>query len=389
MTTGNGNSGSTIKDELKDMVLEDVVEISVVAMFFVQSIGQASVKDVDDKITDIHGAVNEHILHQSMEGLRARGLLSYARGTSKDGSSIKMYKTTKVKWSQPPEVAHIKNLLPALLATPEAQGVINALNDAEESGKGGTKKAKSRLGYTEYYDLRATFITKTPIIGSQPNSPYLDKLIGKCPYPCPKTEKGQAILRFWRDEASGAVVIPSDTISGWLRTGLRYGFGLSDAVAQYVGVSDAHIMPTSLGQMSLPIIDPRTRQGLGINSYEVLSKGTEFTISFRLPKKGLIEPIKFVAWLAAYVPRPIRGLSPARGKRFGKLELVDYKILGISSSIESALAAVVDDIQDDRAIKIHSEMLSKAKQFGMSFRGKDGKDGADDSDFEFDEDVED
>jgi len=366
MSGGNANGG--IKDELKEIELKGVTEISILALFFIQSLGVASVEDIDKRITEIHGAVNEHILHQALEGLRARGLLSYVRGTNSGGASIKMYKTTKVKWSQPPEVAHVTNLLPALLATEEAQGIINILNGAEASGKGGTKKAKGKLGYTEYYELAVTFITKTPIIGSQPSSPYLDALVKKSPYPYPAMDKGQSILRFWRDEETSAVVISSDTISGWLRTGLRYAFGLSDTVAHYCAVSEAIIMPKSLGQMSLPVIDPTTRRGLGINTYEVLNKGTEFVINFRLPKKGLTDPTKFVAWLTAYVPRPIRGLSPARGKRFGRLEVVDYKILGDSSTIENALNAISGDLQDPRALRIHTELLAKAKQFHMSFK---------------------
>lgn len=380
---GNGNGSSSIKDELKDMILEDVVEISIVAMFFVQSLGVASVKDVDDKITAFHGAVNEHVLLQAMEGLRARGLLSYTRGTTKGGASIKQYKTAKVKWAASPEVAHIKSLLPALTATPEAQSIIDALNGAEETGKGGTKKAKSRLGYTKYCDVSVTFITKQPLIGSQPESPYLNALVEKSPYPYPRMEKGQAILRFWRDELTSAVVLTSDAISGWLRTGLRVGFGLSDVVAQYVAVSEAIIMPTSLGQLSLPIIDPQTRKGLGISTHEVLSRGTEFTIDFRIPKKGLADPTTFVSWLISYAPRPIRGISPARGKRFGKLEVIDYKIGGDSTIVENALNSIANDISDPRAVKLHTAMLAKAKQFKTIFKS-DGEDDDADTDIEAD-----
>lgn len=382
-TDGNGNGNGGILSELKDLELEDLVEVSVLSMFFVQKLGKASMEDVDLKIKAIGGIINEHVLEQALEGLRARGLLSYARGKNKAGANVQMYKTTKVKWAQPPEVAHVKDLLPALVATEEAKEIIDALNASEESGKDGTKKAKSRLGYTDYYELYVRFKMKQPMIGSQPSSPYLEKLVKKSPFRYPPYEKGQNILRFWRD-SDGTIMIPSDVIAGWLRTGIRHGFGLSDAAANYISVDDVHIqmkdMPEhGIDQVSFPIIDAATRKGLGLGTYEILDKGTEFDCHFRIPKKGIGEWQKFVAWLISYAPKPIRGLSPARGRRFGKLEVVDYKYLGESQSIESALSAVEDVLDDPRAKKLHVEFMAKAKQYGMSF--KDGKGGnADEAD---------
>lgn len=384
MTTGNGSgNGSSkagvadvnngIKAELSAMELRDVVEVSVLSMFFVQKLGKASMEDVFGKIKDIGGVVNEHLLEQALEGLRARGLLSYARGKNKTGESIQMYKTTKVKWAQPPEVAHIADLLPALVATEEAKDIIDVLNAREEKGDG-TKKSKTRLGYTDYYELSVTFVTKNPMLGSQPHSPYLQGIVKKSPFPYPAEEKGQNILRFWRDEKSGAVVIPSDVIGGWLRTGMRKHFGLGDVAANYISVDDVHIMPEKLDQVALPIIDQQTRKGLGIGNYELLPKGTEFTIFFGVPKKGISDPMKFVSWLIAYAPKPIRGLSPARGKRFGKLEVVAYNIIGESKSITNALTAVENDLEDPRAKKLHAEAFARAKQYDMSFReGKGGE----------------
>lgn len=380
MTAANGNGNGGVRSDLKNVeVVKDLVEVSILCMFFVQKLGKASAEDVDRKIKEVHGQVNEHLLDQALEGLRARNLLSYARGGNKEGHNIQMYKTTKVKWSQNLEMAHISDLLPALIATEEAKEIIDILNNSEESGKDGVKKVKTKLGYTDYYELLVHFIAKNPILGSQPVSQYLNDLVKKSPYPYPPIEKGQNILRFWRDATTGAVVIPSDVTGGWLRTGLRVGFGLSDSVANYVSVDDIHIMPNKekgemVKQVSLPIIDAQTRKGLGIGTYELLDKGTEFSVHFRIPKKGLAEPMKFVSWLVAYAPKPVRGLSPARGKRFGKLEVTGYKLIGESSDISSMLDAVEDDLQDPRAKKLHLELTAKAKQYNMSF--KDGKGGS-------------
>lgn len=368
----NGNGKTDIKTDLKEFELKDLVEISVVTMFFVQKLGKASMAQIDEKIKAVHGQVNEGLLEQALEGLRGRGLLSYARGKGQDGANIQMYKTTKIKWAQPPEVAHMADLLPALVATEEAKTIIDLLNDSEESGDG-TKKAKTRLGYTDYHELWVRFRMKNPMVGSQPPSPFLETLVKRSTYKYPSIDKGQTILRFCRTE-TGDVLIPSDVTSGWIRTGLRQGLGLSDAAANYVALGDVVIKPAFLDQVSLPIIDQSTRKGLGLGTYEVLGAGNEFTLDFRVPKKGIADPMKFVMWLTAYVPRPIRGLSPARGKRFGKLEVVDYKILGESSNIATSLSAIEKDIEDPRAQKIFADLFAKATQYNMSF--KEGKGGA-------------
>lgn len=381
MSGSNGNGNTGIRAELKGMELKNLVEVSVLCLFFIQKLGKASLQDVDEKLKGIEGVVNEHLLEQALESLRARGLLSYARGKDAAGNSIQMYKTTKVKWAQPPEVAHISDLLPALVSTEEAKDIIDLLNVSEESGKDGTKKAKTKLGYTDYYDMRVDFITKNPMLGSQPSSPYLENLVKLSTYPYPKIEKGQSILRFWRDEETGAIVIPSDVVGGWLRTGIREGFGLSEAAAAYVSVDDIHIIPKRIDQVPLPIIDAQTRKGLGIGTYELLPKGTEFSIHFRVPQKGVGEPMKFLAWLVQYAPKPTRGLSPARGKRFGKLEVIGYQLFGECAVVENTLNAVENDISDPRAKKIHAEMMAKAKQYTMNFKAGKGTtiDAVDDS----------
>lgn len=360
------SSNGNIVEDLREIELKEgnIAELSILALFFVQHIGKASVDDVYQHIIKIHGNTNEHTLQQAMEGLRARGLLSYARGSNKLGESIQVYKTSKIKWASPPEVAHVSNLLSSLLTTEEGRSIVSLLNEAET--KEGVKKAKNRLGYTDYYELQVRFMLKTPILGSQPDCPYLRNLVSKSPYPYPPYEKGQSILRFWRDDETGAIMIPSDVIHGWLRTGLRVGFGLADSACHYVAVDDVLINPTHVGQVSLPVIS--MNKGIGINTYEVLPKKTEFTVYFRIPEKGIADPMTFVSWLAAYVPRPIRGLSPARGRRFGKMEVVDYKLLGKSSNIANALEAVSSTLTDPRAIEINTKLSAYARQFNSSFK---------------------
>jgi hypothetical protein len=358
---GNGKSGS-VRDQLALQDVTDIIDASVLCLFFVQKIGKASASDVSDKLEDIGGSINEHLLDQALEALRGRGLLSYARGAKTSGEKVQMYKTTKVKWAAPPEVAHIKDLLPALVKTEEATRIINILNGKEEIGDG-EKKAKRKLGYAEFFDISTTFRLRTPIIGSQPDSPYLRKIIKSSKIKAPIECK----LRFWRDEETGAAIIPSDVVCGWLRSFMRVFFNKADSAAAYIAADDVHLMPKEIYQVELPIIDEQTKKGLGLGTYEVISKGTELTIDFRVPARGIADPLSFVMALAAYAPNPTRGISPARGRRFGKMEMIDYKIHGLSTKPEHSLGAVIDKLESDDAKKLYAKLFAEATQNKVDF----------------------
>ena len=371
MTKTNGTNGTKnndgVREQLGAMLIDDLVDASVLSLFFVQKLGKASASDVGERIKDNDGVINEHLLDQALEALRGRGLLSYARGAKRSGESVKMYKTTKVKWASPPEVAHIKDLLPELVKTEEAGRIINILNGAEEIGDG-QKKSKRKLGYAEYWEIELHFRLLNPILGSQPDSPWLRKTVKSSKVKAP----AECDLRFWRDDITGQPMIPSDVVAGWLRTGIRVGLSKSDVVAKYIAADDILLDVKEVYQTALPIIVDN--KGAGIGTYELIPAGTKISTRIRIPARGIADPMSFVLWIASYAPKPLRGLSPARGRRFGKMELVDYKILGSSDVAEKALDAVMPDLKSDEAKKLYAELFATAAKNKVNF-GKVDKGG--------------
>ena len=355
--------------------LEGLVEVSVLALFIVQKLGQASLDQVLEQARGIHAAIDPYLLEQALEALRARQLLSYVSGRKKGtGESNKQWKIKQAIWSSSPEMAHVKDLLPALVSTDEAQGIIDLLNGSEEAGEG-KPKAKTRLGYDEFWDIRIHFRSLTPILGSQPDSPFLKRIVEESGIKFPVAQ-----LRFWRDE--NAVMIPSDVVAGWLRTNSRIGMGAPEAAASYIATSDIKIVPKrALEQVALPVIDPRTKQGKGLNTYEILPKGTEFSALFRVPARGFLEPEDFVLWIASMAPVPIRGLSPARGKRFGKMEVTSYKVLGATASAATMLTSVMEELSEEGQI-FYAQLVTRAKDVNFRSRPKGGFEGEDDSEAE-------
>lgn len=312
--------------------ITDITEASLVALYFVQRLGQVSVPEIHAKIREHHGLIDEHFLSQACEALQSRGLLAMKAGKQKGGLPVKMWKCRDVLWSKPPEMAHLVDLLPQLVETPEAKRFIDGMNRGEEEGDG-TSKSNRKLKYGDMAVVEVEFETLDEFFGSQPRSAYLDVLLERSQYKAP----GEAKLFFWRDATTGALCIPSDVFNGWMRTGLR-DYGYSDVIGQYFAGANIHVHPKKQLLLSeLPIISDG--RGAGIGVYETLQPGERFRVTMRVPTRGMMPISELRTWLVAYGPNPLRGMSPARGARTGKVALTDFRFIGWTKGEADKVAA--------------------------------------------------
>lgn len=314
--------------------LTELVEVCVLALFFLQKLGKAPNNEIAKKLEENDAVVNEHLLASAMEALQARGLISYATGRTPLGQTQKSWKIRQIVWSAPPEVAHIIDLLPNLVATEEARAILSAMNGQEEEGDG-ESKAQRKLKFDDYVAVEIEFVTLDPILGSQPSSPQLKRLIAKQPNGI------DADCLFSRDN-DGVPIIGSDAVKGWLRTGLRTA-GYAESAAEYFACSSVRLEDAKIEQLSLPVIDPRTRQGKGIQNYESIAAGQKIKLRLQMPGRGVMTVDEFKVWLAAYCIAPLRGMSPARGARYGKLAMTSFTVLGLSSDGKAVLESVLAD----------------------------------------------
>lgn len=360
LVNGHSNGASKKQPHGAPFEITELVELSVLAAFVIQKLGKASNPNIEAKIAEMGGTVNEHLLAQATEALQRRGILSYASGRRPSGERERQWVMRRTDFAPALEMAHITDLLPRLVATAEAKALIAELNGAEaEAAPDETKKATRPLGYDEYVTCVAKFLTINQLLGSQPSSPYLEALVKAS-----KHRDVQADMRFWRDAASGDLALCSDALRGWLRTGLRT-IGLSEAAASYVAVSDAVIVPQKkLTQAAFPIIDQRTNAGAGIATYECLAPHETFEVTFQLPTRGVMTPKQFKSWLARYAPNPIRGLSPARGARFGKAVLVGFRDLGPLYRGDAALRHVLPLVPPEYQ-GFYDEMIREAGELDL------------------------
>ena len=374
---GNGNGNGHVHEDVaatgataEALPITELVQLQVLTAFLVQKLGKASQANVAEKMAELGAACDEHLLHQALEGLRGRGILSYASGRKPEGQVAAFYRMRRAEYAPSLEIAHITDLLPRLVATPEAKALMAELNGEEAEVEEGEQKKTRALGYEQYVAVRATFLTLTELVGSQPASPWLDELVARSAK-LTGLPKIDAQLRFWRDFATGLPQLPSDALRGWIRTGLRSA-GFSDAVAGYVAVSDAviDVDKKDFLQGAFPVIDPRTREGKGLTTCELIAPKQRVTVTFRIPTRGFMSARQFKLWLAAYAPNPIRGCSPARGARFGKMVMIKFEELGALTDATSALQSVMSDAMPDEAKAFYAQCLAEAANVDLR-KGKD------------------
>lgn len=69
-------------------------------------------------------------------------------------------------------------------------------------------------------------------------------------------------------------------------------------------------------------------QGRGEVTHEVIPKGALIKTTFGVPSKGGLTSQEFKKFLSDIASHPIRGLGGASSQGFGRLELVDFRIMG-------------------------------------------------------------
>jgi len=354
---GNGNAHGGNGD-----VSKDPVSLQILALYVVQKLGQGTLTQVQTELREkLKLEIHQNTLEIALDALRKRGFLSLNHGSDDEGNRLDLFGIRNLKFQAPPEVAHYSDLLPELLKTPEAEAIKAGLDEKEHQGE--TKEKASRLGYRDYYLVKARFRTLDPILGGMPKSPYLDKLLRM------SENKVDADVFFDRD-SDGAFVITSDQVAGWLRGNIR--IANKGDVSIYIGCSPAKFVPEKgrVEQIVLPVISQG--KGCGLIKYEAVRAGVEFDITFNVPAHGVMSLPEFRSFLMLSGLQPIRGLSPARGKRYGRMLLIGFDSVrdtrNVKAAIEMALHTLPEELRKQYESVI-SEHLDAADGLRLASKG--------------------
>jgi hypothetical protein len=248
----------------------------------------------------------------------------------------------KLGSSAPLEFAHMRDLLPELFRSSSNEDALGEFNDKEQ---GGESKATRKLGYQDYIGIKFKFRTLEPLLGSQPakQNGYMAELASRYPH----TSNGSPVaadLIFSRSP-TGLLELGADAVRNWLGIGLRQ-LNFPDASTQYLSMRPVQFNPHApLTQFANPIIDKRTNTGIGMATFELLPAGQILELYLKYPSRFSnrdLQPKDLALFFAGYAPAPLRGISPAKGGRFGRMELIKYEVLSHTTDVVQTAKSIAD-----------------------------------------------
>ena len=309
--------------EPKNHRLKDLTEIRIVGTYMVQKLTFPTVTELKDAMKDKLGAVvHPATLMRAMQGAASAGFVSIHKKQTEAGTTETAYKMKNLDWRNPPEYAHILDLLPVLLQTPEAQQIKDWFDSQEGEG---TKKKKRGNDIDDYVALRWHCISTDYLLGSQIACQATDTV--RKEFPTEIERNKIEVEGIWvRDPLTGEFIIPQDVLQGWFAANaLRYS-GLAEARSAYIAFSPVRITPTRVEQLVLPVMSKKGPSAP--KPYEALPPGQHFTLDLLAPTKGVMSVEDYEALVLISGLRPKRGLSPARGRRYGRFLVTEFQNLG-------------------------------------------------------------
>lgn len=330
--------------------VDDVTKVAIIAVYLVQKLGQPTMKEIQAQaLAKLSCRIDGRNLRRALTGASraGRNLISVlqTRLPESEGGAVKDCYSMKdpQRWRSPPEFAHINELLPQLLATPELEEV-KGWFDSQETNKDPSKvKAQRGNDVDNFHNFVVYLYTTDCLLGSQIHCPFTDMARGIDTKPKgDKDDKPTMEGIFVVDELTGDRILPPDVMNGWFTTNAgRYG-GMQDARGLYVAFKPVHI-PKHIEPIQLVLPVNNSKSGASApKSYEAIPAGQILKVEFTAPTKGLYSSEQYEKLFHIAGNRPRRGFSPARGKRHGHFVVIGFKDLGPLK--ESGIDYVLDGL---------------------------------------------
>lgn len=423
----------------KKTEITDLTEASIIGVYLVQKMGKPTLDEiVTVAAKKLKAQIDPMLMERALAGCARAGrdFISVLSGQGgKGGQTRKEYCVKDLgRWKAPPEYAMIGDLLPQLLKEPANDAMKTWFDEYEQNSKkpesgdeggeakgGKGKKAAAAKGprgniVDSYHAFTAKVITLDTLLGSQIPGQYSDYIREKHPSAADELSV-QGV--FERDDMTGEYVIPSDVMRGWFMVNALRLAGLQDARANYVAFSPIRFKPKSAKEVkavqvrmnagktvlqdgagniydkslqlkpgekpyqhTMPV---NTKMGASApKTYEAIPAGQILEIRFSAPTKGLMSPEQLHRLFLEAGVRPRRGLSPARGCRFGKFMLLEWTDHGplkeiavdyIKNDIPAEVMAVYGPEINAQFAKLKNVRLTDLKDTSFSGTGGDAEGG--------------
>lgn len=331
------------KEKQRATKIKDIVHVMLIGVYLVQKLKKPTIEEVRTTAKEkLRALIDVRTLKRAMEGAAKAGFIAIHQVPVESGRTETAYTMKNLQFKNPPEYAVVDDLLPILLATDQAQAIKNWFDSQE--GEGESKQSKKNI-IREYQVLEWTCRSTDILLGSQPQCEYSEEIRRRFPNNIQKDNV--EIDVFWeRDFYTGAYVITQDVLQGWFASNaLRYA-DLPEARAGYIAFAPIRIQPKGrIYQKTLPVQNQKQGQSKP-QKYETLLPGQDFVIRAFAPIRGVapIEEYERIIFLAGI--RPKRGISPGRGRRYGRFLVTQFNNLGPLSK-QADLHCIENDIPDE------------------------------------------
>lgn len=335
MTTQTvSTNGQPKKPEFR--VVSDYVETGIIATYIIQKMGQPTLKEIQKvALEKLNCKLDGRVLQRALRGNARSGrsivsILQQRLPEDQGGVIVDVFSMRDPqRWRTAPEYAQFVDFLPNLTSTPQLQDIKNAFDKSETAPVGKSAKGQRGNQIDDYKHYSVLIYTLDPLLGSQIHCPYTDLARGETPKHVDKNDKPEMEGIFVVDKLTGERVIPNDCLTGWFNTNASRFGGLSPSKADYLAFKPLRI-PASVKpiQLMLPVVNSQNGKPSAPKSYEAIPPGQILRIEFTAPTKGVFTTPQYEKLFHLIGDRPRRGLSPARGKRYGRFTVLDFREQG-------------------------------------------------------------
>jgi hypothetical protein len=283
---------------MKNKVELGNIELGVVVLYVIQAIGRPAAEEILSTIRgfEVHTTIKR--VKECIENLRKRGLISVNIDKASSGGVTSRYSMKDLRWTNPPELAHSKAILPAILSSETAEQVRKAFDDVHEAGETKSKQGPNICNYTT---VSVRFTNVVPILGGDPDEEKINRL----------------------RRSNGSVWLP---LNMWLKGAIRDRLRMineTSSKAMYIHIEDLFVPVREVPFIMKSVASPSPRPGgagTGFSVHEGIKEGFSFTAKISFPTTGFADKDKFLGLL--------NGIRiGARHKDYGLLKVDEVKVV--------------------------------------------------------------
>ena len=357
---GNGGKGGRTK-------ITDMVQIHVILAFVVQKLKKPVLAEIYQTLEDILQVdIAKNLIRRGLSGLNKADILATGNVMNATGALEPAWWMKTLWWSPSLELAYIVDLLPVLLSSPDTERLLAAFNAQE--GKGGKKKKVGNT-YGDYHAYELIVYMVDYLMGGGISCPAVNLAHDKFKRKPIEEMTGC----FYIDPLTGEYCLTSDALVGWFRENCTRFSDRAGASAVYVAFDPIKFTPKRVIQNVLPVQAAGGKQAVP-KHYETVEPGFFIKMRLSAPVRGGFTPAQMEKILTLALARPLRGLSPARGRKYGRGLVVSFKDMG-STMNGSDMSFILDLVpgrkKDDLPVSLMPEQVKYVEEAVVRLQGVD------------------